>query len=29
MSVVPDTKALVVKKTSFDMVIIDSKKKES
>lgn len=27
MSVVPDTKALVVKKTSFDMVIIDNKKK--
>jgi MerR family transcriptional regulator/heat shock protein HspR len=28
MSVVPDTKALVVQKTSFDMVIIDSKKKK-
>lgn len=29
MSVVPDTKALVVQKTSFDMVIIDSKKKKN
>lgn len=27
MSVVPNTKALVVKKTSFDMVIIESKKR--